>query len=315
MIELSIIIVTWNCKDFVANCLTSIRSHVRERSEIIVVDNASTDGTVEMLTARFPEVRVLKAGANLGFARANNIGLRVSRGRYVALMNPDVTLFDGSLQRALAVLSAHSEIGILGPRMLAADGTVRRSGMRFPNLWNCLCDALLLHRVFGRWASFGGQLMADCSWDRSREVDVLNGWFWVVKREAVDQVGLLDEQFFMYGEDLDWCRRFRDAGWAVRFEPSCSAIHYGGASSGNSPLRFFLEMQRANLQYWRKHHGRSARLLHRLVLAIHHSARAGAYAAFWVTHRRDKEAAFKVRRSLASLRYVFGRDPEIREHG
>ena len=221
---------------------------MRNPAEIIVVDNASTDGTVDMLEQHFPEVRVIRSQENLGFAKANNVGIRTSRGRYLALINPDVKLLSGCLERALAAIEAEPSIGVLGPAMIGRDGAIHRSGMRFPTLWNCVCDALMLHRLFGRRPIFGGQSMADFDWSSPRDVEVLNGWFWLIRRNALSEVGLLDEQFFMYGEDMDWCKRFYDGGWRIVFAPDAAAIHYGGGSAEQAPTRFYLEMQKANLQ-------------------------------------------------------------------
>jgi GT2 family glycosyltransferase len=306
MTELSIVIVTWNCRRFVEECLVSLRAHLRIPAEIIVVDNASTDGTAEMIQERFSEVRLISSDSNLGFARANNVGVKASRGRYVALINPDVSLLDGCIDRGLAEMESNPEIGILGPRMLGPDGSVQRSGMRFPSLWNCLCDALILHKLFRRNSTFGGRLMADFGWDEPRDVDVLNGWFWFVRRQALDQVGLLDERFFMYGEDLDWCKRFRDAGWRVRFEPRATAIHYGGGSSEQAPIRFSLEMQRADLGYWKKHYGSFSQSLYAMVLGIHVTVRLAGHAILYLG-RRDADTALKIRRNAACLCGLFVR--------
>jgi GT2 family glycosyltransferase len=176
--------------------------------------------------------------------------------------------------------------------------------MRFPTLWNCLCDALRLYKLFAKRPHFGGQLMADFDWDMPRDLEVLNGWFWLVRREAIEEVGLLDERFFMYGEDVDWCRRFWNAGWRVRFDPGVEAVHYGGGSSEQSPLRFYLEMQRAKLQYWRKHNGVRSVRLYAGVLALHHLLRVAAHAGCYLVRRGDSRVLFKIQRSVASLRFL-----------
>lgn len=305
MVDLSIIIVSWNCKPFLDGCLHSFREHLGMPAEVIVVDNNSSDGTAEMVKERYPEVKFVRSSENLGFARANNLGILVSTGRYLALINPDVKLLPGCIEGTLAALDSDHGIGVVGPQMLDADGSVQRSGMRFPGLWNSITDAFVLHRFFGRRAYFGGHSMTDFAWDERREVDVLNGWFWVIRREAIDDVGLLDERFFMYGEDLDWCKRFWAAQWKVVFEPRASAIHYGGGSSTQAPIRFYLELHRANLQYWQKHRGAIASSAYALVLAIHHFARAAAYGAVHLLgNTRDAEAEFKMRRSVATLKWL-----------
>jgi GT2 family glycosyltransferase len=300
----SVIIVTWNCKTFIEECLKSLREHLHVPAEVIVVDNASTDGTPEMIEQRFPEVQLIRSGANLGFSKGNNLGIRRSRGRYLALINPDVKVLDGCFDRALEAIELDVSIGVIGPAMIGRDGIVHRSGMRFPSLWNGFSDALALHQIFSPYPVIGGQLMAEFKWDIARDVDVLNGWFWLIRREALEQVGFLDERFFMYGEDVDLCRRLRDAGWRLVFEPKATAIHYGGACSDHAPIRFQLEMQRATLQYWQKHHGSVYRALYTVVLSFHNLIRLVGYGVLFVKAPRDAPTRFKVKLYAACLRQI-----------
>ncbi len=303
--DLSVVIVTWNCRDFAKDCLRSLATVVGIPFEVIVVDNASTDGTAAMIARVFPDVRLITSAENLGFAKANNLGIRASRGRFVALINPDVVLLEGCVARALDVMSSESSIGMVGPRMLGPDGRTRRSGMSAPSLWNSLCDALALHTMFARSRLVGGQMMAHFSWDVRADVDVLNGWFWVIRREAINDVGLMDERFFMYGEDLDWCKRFRAKGWRILFEPSAAAIHFGGGSSQAAPIRFYLEMHRANLEYWRKHHGSMARGCHLLIVIAHHTLRVATFGlSHFLLRARDPSLHAKTARSAACLRWL-----------
>lgn len=298
---LSIIIVTWNCKHFVAQCLESIEQHAGIDHEVIVVDNDSADGTPVMIERQFPSVCVIRSGGNIGFARGNNIGIAASRGKYLALINPDVVLLEGCLQEALNTLSGDCSVGIVGPAMVGPDGKVHRSGMRRPSIWNSFCDALLLHRLLGRRALFGGQMMADFDWRTRRDVEVLNGWLWLVRRAAVDRVGGLDERFFMYGEDVDWCRRFTDAGWRIVFEPASSAVHYGGGSSRQAPLRLYLELERAKRLYWSKYHSWPACMVHDAVTWLHHGVRAAAFMLKRIRNRDDQTLALKATRHMVCL--------------
>lgn len=189
--------------------------------------------------------------------------------------------------------------------MIGRDGAIHRSGMRFPTLWNCVCDALMLHRLFGRRPIFGGQSMADFDWSSPRDVEVLNGWFWLIRRNALSEVGLLDEQFFMYGEDMDWCKRFYDGGWRIVFAPDAAAIHYGGGSAEQAPTRFYLEMQKANLQDWTKHHHRATRPLYVSVLVLHHFVRLIGYRCRQAMRMDDAEARIKVPLYAACLKQLF----------
>jgi GT2 family glycosyltransferase len=309
---LSVLVVTWNSEDYIADCLKSLEELRSESTEVLVVDNASADGTAEIVRRDFPWVKLIESRTNLGFARGNNLGIRAALGKYVCLVNPDVVVLPGCIQDMLTFMEEHRSIGLMSPAMLGSDGTVQRSCMRFPSLWNCLCDALALYRLFPRSPRFGGQGMHDCSWDRVLDVDILNGWFWFVRRTALDQVGFLDERFFMYGEDVDWCTRFRQAGWRLVFFPLAKAIHYGGASSEKDPIRFYVEMQRGNLQYWQKHKGGFSQTAFLAVIAIHHILRIAGYGLMYLSSRfRSMEAALKIKRSVASLRWLVTMTPRI----
>jgi GT2 family glycosyltransferase len=309
-VDLSIVVVTWNAKKVTEECLESIERQDAARSlETIVVDNASSDGTVEMVQEKFPSVRLVQNDQNLGFAKANNSGIRLSTGKYICLINSDVNVPPSCLRRIYCFMEENPSVGLLGPRMLGADGKTRRSCMRFPTLWSSFCRALGLDSLVKGSTTFGGFLMSDFKHDRVMDVEVLNGWFWVVRREALEQVGLLDERFFMYGEDVDWCYRFRSKGWRTVFYPEAEAIHYGGASSARAPARFYVEMHKANVQYWRKHHGRLAQFAYLLTVWLHEVVRILGYAAAYLLRKCSRaDAAYKVKRSVACIRWLAGRE-------
>jgi len=247
--DVSFIIVSWNAKEYLIKCLDSLaRWQGAYNSEIIVVDNASTDGSPEAVRSQFPYVRLMINPRNMGFGRANNKGIQMAGGRYVCLINSDVEVLNHCIESLLHEMDAHPEIGMMGPRLLEKDGTTQTSCWGFPGVWNMFCCAVGLDRVFPNHPFFNGYEMRHLQMDETRDVDILGGAFWFARRKAVSAVGLLDENFFMYGEDMDWCKRFWKNGWPIRFYPGAEAIHYGGASSANSPVRFHVEMQRANLQ-------------------------------------------------------------------
>jgi GT2 family glycosyltransferase len=304
--RVSVVIVVWNAKKYVVECLESLREHCdRVCSEVIVVDNASTDGTPELIAEMFPEFKLMRNPENLGFAKANNIGIAQSSGDYICLVNSDVKFLDDCISPMVQYLSDHPGVGMLGPKMLAANGEVRRSTMRFPTVWNNFCRAIGLDSLFKKSRSFGGLLMSDFDHRTTAPVEVLNGWFLVVRRSAVERVGLLDPQFFMYGEDVDWCYRFRRAGEAVVFFGEAGAIHYGGASSSNAPLRFYLELYRATWQYWRKHHSGLAQLGFLVAFALHHSVRLlGSAFIYLCSPSKRPYTAARFKRSLACLQWV-----------
>jgi len=307
--RVSVVIVVWNAKKFVLECLATLREHCGAVcSEVIVVDNASTDGTPDLVAELYPEFHLIRNAENLGFAKANNIGIAHSSGDYVCLVNSDVKFVDDCVSPMIEYLSRNPSVGMVGPKMLLADGRVWRSTMRFPTLWNQVARATGLDLAFKRSRWFGGLLMSDFDHCTTAPVEVLNGWFVVVRRSALDRVGLLDPQFFMYGEDVDWCYRFHQAGEGVVFFAEAGAIHYGGASSSNAPLRFYLELYRATWQYWRKHHTAVAQIGFLMAFAMHHSIRllGSAFLYLCLPAQREKTAS-KFKRSLACLKWVGSR--------
>src|SRR5208282_6161110 len=229
--DISVVIVAWNAKHYLELCLESLAEAPPRRSmEVIVVDNASADATAEMVEARFPDVKLIRSNENLGFAKGNNVAIRQCQGRYVALVNPDVIVFPGCLDALADFLDQNPKVGNVGPRVFNPDMTQQSSCRRFPTLWNNFCSATGLATAFKNSRRFSGEHMLFSSYDRTMEVDVLVGCFWMVRRDALREVGLLDEGFFMYGEDVDWCRRCWDAGWRIMFVPKAQAIHYRGGS-------------------------------------------------------------------------------------
>lgn len=316
LVDMSVVIVTWNVKRYVEECLESLQCQTEcPPIEITVVDNASSDGTADFIEKFFPSVKVVRNSANLGFAIGNNIGIRGSKGKYICLINPDVKVAPDCLSKVLAYMEQNPSIGILGPKMLGPDGRVRRSCMRFPDAWNVFARAVGLDTLFNKSRFSSGLLMPDFRFDRVCDVDVLNGWFWVVRRKALEQVGPIDERFFMYGEDIDWCYRFHQNAWRTVFYPEAQAVHYGGASSARAPIRLHIEMCKANVQFWRKHHRQLGRMFYLAVLWVHEFLRLLGYAAIYSLRKSSRqEYVFKMRRSATCLLWLAGlyRLPEYR---
>lgn len=304
--SISVVIVVWNAKKYVLECLESLREHCANTyREVIVVDNASTDGTPDLIEKLFPESTLIRNQQNLGFATANNIGISLCSGDYICLVNSDVKFRDDCLVQMVRYMAENPDVAMLGPRMLWPDGRVRRSTMRFPTVWNMFSHAAGLHVLFKRSSVFAGQLMSDFDHQSTREVEVLNGWFVMVRRTALQKVGPMDPSFFMYGEDIDWCYRFRQAGERLVFFADAGAIHYGGASSSNAPVRFYIEMNRAMWQYWRKHYGKWSQLAFLLTSAIHDSLRLlrSACGYLCLPSARPQEL-IKLKRHFACLQWV-----------
>ena len=306
MLDVSIIIVNWNARKPLHDCLKSIYENGDEVDyEIIVVDNASTDGSVEMVKKAWPDVNLIENSENIGFARANNIGIRQSTGPYVCLINPDVIALKDCIRNLVEFMDQNLHVGMAGPRILNPDRTLQCSCRHFPTIWNNVCQAIGLNYLFPKSALFSEPIMKYWTHDKERKVDVLSGCFWIVRRKAMDEVGLLDEDFFIYGEDIDWCKRFHKAGWDVTFYPGVEAIHYGGASSANAPIKFYLEMEKADLHYWKKHHGKLGAAVYTMILLLRHTLRmiSGALQYIFCPSRKET-MRFKLQRNVACMRKI-----------
>jgi len=307
--DISVVIVGWNAKHYLELCLESLaKAPPRRTMEVLVIDNASTDGSVEMIETKFPWVKLIKSSENLGFAKGNNVAIRQCQGRYIALVNPDVIVFPGCLDALSDFLDENPNVGNVGPRVFNPDMSMQSTCRRFPTLWNNFCSATRLENVFKGSPFFAGEHMFYFPHDRTLAVDVIVGCFSVIRREAFDTVGLLDEGLFMYGDDVDWCRRARNAGWEVMFYPGGQAIHDRGKTTAPYPVRFAVAQQKSVLHYWTKHHSFFGVLGVRTILLFHHLLR---YAVAVVSSmvRSGKSAQSDVRKQVsgACLRELFSR--------
>jgi GT2 family glycosyltransferase len=294
---ISVIIVSWNARKYVYECLESLlRTCGGSNLEVILVDNGSTDGTPDMVEADFPSVHLIREDQNLGFAKANNIGIRESTGEYVCLVNSDVKFINNCIETLVAFLRENPDVGMVGPKMLTASQQTTRSTMRFPTVWNMFCRSVGLDVLLRQSTIPHSQLMSDFDHETTRDVEILNGWFWMVPRAALDQVGLLDERFFIYGEDMDWCYRFHESKKRVVFVADAEAIHHGGASSAAAPVRFVVECQRADMQFYKKHYGMPKRVSLLSIRIFHHMIRMagfGLVSAVWRSGPGEVKSKFQ----------------------
>jgi len=306
MSQISVIIVSWDARDYLRDCLNSVRqTGAPGLHEIIVVDNASSDGSPEMVAEEFPEVKLIRANENLGFARANNLGIRHASGSLLALVNSDVVVQPECLQKLAAFLENRPEVGLVGPKIFGADGHLQRSCGELPTVWNTTCRFLALDRILSRWPLFSGFQMRHWNYDSQAEVGTLSGCFWLARRASVDEVGGLDERFFFYAEDMDWCKRFWDAGWKIVFVPEAVATHFGGGSSSNAPLRFSVEMLRGSLMYWQKHHGWLGRSVCYALAMVRHCIRFVTRGSLRIIGlARGAENRQKLKEDMVCLRWL-----------
>ena len=231
--ELSIVIVSFRCRDLLLACLHSLHADPAHVGwEIVVVDNDSRDGTVAAVREGYPGVEVVALEENVGFARANNLALRRARGRHLLLLNPDTVVPVGALPACIAALDRAADVGVLGCKLVQPDGELDHACKRgFPTPLNALWYFLGLARAFPASPRFAAYTAGHVDPDRESPVDAVNGAFMLVRREALEEVGLLDDSFWMYGEDLDWCYRFWAGGWKVLYHPGAQVVHVKGGST------------------------------------------------------------------------------------
>jgi GT2 family glycosyltransferase len=256
--RVSVVIVSFEVRECLRRCLTAL-GEAGGALDVWVVDNASSDGSADMVAEEFPAVRLLRHERNLGFAVAANRALREGQRDYALLLNPDAELRAAALERLVRFLDLHPHAAVVAPRLLGSDGRPQRSAWSFPQLTSTLLRLVGAPRRRPGPSDVGGDGEAT-----PRSVDWVSGACVLVRRTAMAQVGLLDEAFFLYGEDVDWCRRFWNAGWSVWLDPSITAVHLGGQSAAR--------LKRAGVDLWTLHSGRNDYLYFRK----HRGARAAA---------------------------------------
>ncbi len=302
--DLDIVIVNWNVAGLLAQCLHSIAgqadgtvgpdgtlSVASHRVRVHVVDNASTDGSVRMVQNRFPWVHLLASEVNLGFTGGNNLAIPHAHGRYILLLNPDTELTPGSLAVMMQYAQQHPTVGVLGPRLRYGDGTLQPSRRRFPTLTMAMMESTIMEQWFpnNRWAA--RYRMEETPEDAVQQVDWLTGACLLTRKDVWDQIGLLDDRFFMYSEELDWCQRAADAGWLRVYLPTAEVVHYEGQSSGQLKASRHILFNASKVLYFSKHHGRLTGEVLRLFLL----------------------ASFAVQFAEELIKWVLGHKPQLRK--
>ncbi len=276
MADVSVVIVTLDGLPWVGRCIESVSGAARE---VIVVDHGSSDGTVALVREKFPAVRLIEQG-NVGYGAGMNAGLRVAAGEWLLVLNSDAWAEPGEaagggaaggraapgthpLERLAAFAAARPAAAVVGPRLLNPDGTLQRSVRGFPTLWRLATEYLFLRKLAPRSRALNAFYAGGFDHASVREVEWVMGAVLLVRRAAADAVGLFDEEFFLFSEETDWCRRFHDAGWQVWFDPEVAFTHVGGASHGG---RMYRENLRGHLRYLAKHDGPAGAARARLLL-------------------------------------------------
>lgn len=266
MTTIAVIIVNWNTRQRLEACLRSIASCSPQnlRFATIVADNASSDGSPAMIRAQFPSVTLIENRQNLGFAAANNQALRASSDDFILLLNPDTIVHPEAIDALLNHLWLYPEVGAVGPKLLNADGSCQVSAHPEPTLWRELWRLIHLDR-FIPLSQYPEEYFSTPDF---KTADVLMGACILLRREVLDQIGLFDEQFFIYSEEVDLCQRIRQAGWRIHYLPAAQVTHFGAASTCQVAGPMFIELYRNKLKYFRKHDGELAARRYRWILRI-----------------------------------------------
>jgi GT2 family glycosyltransferase len=263
----TVVVVSYNVCNLLVRCLASVfASEGANLAEVLVVDNDSQDGSADAVRSSFPDARLIANPSNRGFGAANNLALAMASGDQVLLINPDAELEPGALDRLTRVLWSEPEIAVVGPRLRYADGTQQSSRRRFPTPLTALLESTLVQQCWPNNPVARRYYAADRSDDLQQDVDWLVGACWLVRRAAFESMGGFDERFFMYSEELDWCRRARAAGWRVVYCPGATVVHREGKSSEQHLGRRARNFQESKSRYFEKYYGFGAGIALRVVL-------------------------------------------------
>ena len=255
MKDISIIIVNWKVKKLLKKCLDSILKYKEDLDiEIFVIDNNSNDGSLEMITSNYPEVNMISLFINSGFAKANNLGLKKAKGKYLLLLNPDTEITKNFFKKILKYLDENNNVGILGPKILNSDNTIQRSVRRFPTFISQVLILLKLKNILSNNVFLSNYLYKNFNYNKTQEVDQVMGAAMFIRRSVLEKIGLLDENFFIWFEEVDYCKRANKFGFVVKYFSEANIIHKGGASfNKQSVIKNQMIFNKSLLRYFKKH--------------------------------------------------------------
>jgi len=252
--DLSIIIVTWNSQEFIRNCLDSIfLSQGNISSEVILVDNGSSDQTAKIVEEFYPQVNLIQNKKNLGYAKANNQGIEEAKGKYILLLNPDTQVLEDALSLMYEFMQENPEAGTLGPKLLNLDKSVQPSCREFPTFSTLVWEFSGLSRLFPKSKIFGRWRMGYFDFDKTREVDQPMGSCLMLRRETLEDMGIFDENFVMFFNDVDLCYRIKKKGWKIYFYPESKVIHSKGASTRKAKAKMIWLSHLAFYKFFKKY--------------------------------------------------------------
>ncbi|MFT6557857.1 glycosyltransferase family 2 protein [Sneathiella sp.] len=309
--EVSVIIVSWNVKEMVLDCVRSVLAQTKATCEVIVIDNASGDGTVEAISAEFSGVRILANDKNIGFAAANNQGIEISKGDYILLLNPDTLIVDDAIDQMLEWMKKDETVGCGGCQVYEAEDVIQKTCFSDPSPWNIFLVQTGLHRLTILKKTLGKPEYS--WWDRRSEmdVDVVSGMFMMVPKTVIDNIGPMDDAFFVYSEEADWCRRIRKGGYRCVFTPIAKIIHRDGGNKSTYQIRpkMYVQLQKSQLIYARKHYGLLGYILVKSLYLAAMSTRVLSFGLLSLLSANDR---FKGNASLALKAiqfHLFSKEP------
>jgi len=259
ILDLSVVIVSFNVRKFLEECLHSLYKTIKDiQFEVFVVDNQSKDGTVQMLKTEFPNVNLIVNQENVGFVKANNIAFKKSTGKYILMLNPDTVIVQNSFRKTIDYFEQHPKIGAIGCKMLNSDRTLQPSCYNFPSLREIFGLYFLGNRIFNS--------LKKINYDKTQVVDFVRGAFMAINRQCLEEIGLLDENFFMFAEESDLCYRMKKTGWKVVYMPDIEIIHHRGKSTEQVSDKMYLQRIRSLIYFFQKNYGKSNMLLLRIII-------------------------------------------------
>lgn len=269
MIDLTISIVNWNTKNYLKQCLQSIIEKIVDIAyEIIVVDNNSEDGSVDMVQSNFPEIKLIRNNTNFGFAKASNQAYKISSGKYILLLNPDIEIVNSAVQGMIDFMESNPRVGALGPKLITSNGNLDPSCRNIPNFFTDFVESSFLDILFPKSKFFNYLKMGNWNHNQIREVEQLKGACILFRREALEKSGFMDEQFFMYYEEVDLCYRIKKTGCKIYFLPRVEVIHHGGGSAKQIESEAIYQRLKSKIKFFRKHYGNKAKVILKLNLII-----------------------------------------------
>lgn len=292
--DVSIVVVAWNVREILCNCLKSVYNETKGVNfEVIYVDNASKDGSVEMVTKEFPEVKIIQNEKNEGFIRANNQGIEIAEGRYVLLLNSDTLVLENAIAKTVKFADAHPEAAVIGCKVLNPDKTLQRTCFMYPSILNMLLSATHLYKIFPRSKFCGRERMSWWDFNDVREVETVCGCFSLVRKDAIEQVGLMDEKYYVYGDDPDWCYRFKKNKWKILFAPEPKIIHYGGQTTKQMTEEFKLQLYGSRLIFVKLHRNGLTFLLARFLTALFFFLRVPYWIVSAMLRKNERRKSIK----------------------